>query len=46
MSNEQKAHDLAIAVIINRKIDTPIDAFEEYQSMYKTIIHEFEKSNH
>lgn len=45
MSNEQQAHDLAIAIIINRKIDTPIQAYDEYLSMYKTILNEIEKNN-
>ena len=39
MSNEQRAHDLAIAIILNRKIDTPADAFKEYQTMYKDLLH-------
>ncbi len=39
MSNEQIAHDLAIAIIINRKIDTPKQALEEYQSMYNDVLH-------
>ncbi len=39
MSNEQIAHDLAIAIIVNRKVDTPAQALEEYQSMYKDILH-------
>ena len=39
MSNEQIAHDLAIAIIINRRIDTPSEAYEEYQTMYKDILH-------
>lgn len=38
MSNEQIAHDLAIAIITNRKIDTPAEAIDEYQSMYKDLL--------
>lgn len=39
MSNEQIAHDLAIAIIKNRDIDTPAQAVEEYQVMYRDILH-------
>lgn len=39
MSIEQIAHDLAIIVIKNRHIDTPAQAVEEYQTMYKDILH-------
>ncbi len=45
MSNEQRAHDLAIAIILNRKIDTPVQAYDEYLSMYKTILNEMEKND-
>ena len=40
MSNEQRAHDLAIAVVINRGAEAHIDAHDEYLSAYKTILHE------
>ena len=39
MTDEQKAHDLAVAIILNRKIDTPAEAYEEYQVMYRDIYH-------
>lgn len=39
MSIEQIAHDLAVAIILNRKIDTPKQALDEYQSMYKDILY-------
>ena len=43
MSDEQIAHDLAIVIVKNRGIDTPIDALEEYQEMYKTLLHNINK---
>ena len=46
MSNEQRAHDLAIAIIINRGIEAHIDAYKEYLSAYKTILHELQKDFH
>ncbi len=39
MSKEQIAHDLAVAIIINRKINTPAQVLEEYESMYRDILH-------
>lgn len=39
MSNEQIAHDLSIAIIQVRGIDTPKQALEEYQTIYKDILH-------
>lgn len=39
MSNEQIAHDLAVALVINRQIDTPKQALEEYKTMYKDVLH-------
>lgn len=39
MSNEQIAHDLAIVIVNNRNVDTPAQALEEYQTMYKDILH-------
>ena len=39
MTNEQIAHDLAVVVVKNRNIDTPAQAVEEYQIMYKDILH-------
>lgn len=36
MSNEQRAHDLAVAIVVNRGIEAHIDA-------YKTLIHEINK---
>lgn len=39
MSNEQIAHDLAIVIVSNRGTDTPKQALEEYQEMYKDILH-------
>lgn len=43
MSNEQRAHDLAIAIVLNRGIEAHIDAYDEYLSAYKTILHEINK---
>ena len=34
-----------IAIILNRKIDTPVQAYDEYLSMYKTILNEMEKND-
>lgn len=39
MSNEQIAHDLAITIVKNRGIDTPKEALDEYQTMYKDLLH-------
>lgn len=39
MTNEQIAHDLAVAIIANRKIETPAEAFDLYQVMYKDLLH-------
>ena len=39
MSNEQIAHDLAIAIIVNRKIETPDEASNTYQKMYTDLLH-------
>lgn len=39
MNNEQIAHDLAIVIVSNRNIDTPKEALEEYQAMYKDLLH-------
>ena len=30
MSNEQRAHDLAVAIVLNRGIEAHIDAYDEY----------------
>ena len=43
ISNELIAHDLAVAIVINRHIDTPAQAVEEYQTMYKDILHRITK---
>ena len=43
MSNEQIAHDLAVAIVINRKIETPKESLEEYKSMYNDILHRLSK---
>ena len=43
MSNEQIAHDLAIVIVKNRNIDTPAQAVEEYQVMYRDILHRISK---
>lgn len=39
MTKEQIAHDLAITIVKNRNIDTPAEAVEEYQVMYRDILH-------
>lgn len=43
MTNEQIASQLAIAIVLNRGIDTPNQAVDEYQSMYKDILHRLNK---
>lgn len=43
MSQEQIAHDLAIVIVKNRNIDTPAQAIEEYQTIYKDILHRLSK---
>lgn len=43
MTKEQIAHDLAITIVKNRNIDTPAEAVEEYQVMYKDILHRLSK---
>lgn len=43
MSKEQIAHDLALIVVSNRHIDTPSEAVEEYQVMYRDILHRLSK---
>ena len=43
MTNEQIASQLAIAIVINRNIDTPAQIVEEYQLLYKDILHRLNK---
>lgn len=43
MPIEKIAHDLAVVVVKNRGIDTPAEAVEEYQTMYKYILQKLKK---
>lgn len=49
MSNEQRAHDLAIAVLyridlVDNDMDAvPIDFYKKYLELYKTALHSFNR---
>lgn len=43
ISNEQRAHDIALAMLAKKNFDRPLDAYREYVNVLLPILKEIDK---
>lgn len=43
ISNEQRAHEIAIALLSKKEFNSPVDAYHEYINVLLPILKEFDK---
>lgn len=43
ISNEQRAHDIAVALVSHKNFNNPVDAYQEYINVLLPILKEIDK---